>query len=154
MKIAITMIIIAALAIPIAFFTALLAYTPVWGTENATVCFPGACIDVEVADTPTSRAQGLMYREQLPEDRGMIFVFATEDFHSFWMMNTYIPLDIIWINSNFSIVHTEHAIPCIAEDRETCVLYTPDQKALYVVEVNSGFVEEHGIGVGDTITIN
>lgn len=120
-------------------------------TQTAQVCFPGVCISAEVADTPTARAQGLMFRETLAEDKGMLFIFDTEARHSFWMKNTYIPLEIIWIDSNLSIVHIEHAVPCTTAE---CASHIPVQKALYVVEVNAGFVDEYGISVENVITID
>jgi len=114
------------------------------------VCFSDICIGVEVADNPEKLAKGLMFREELPENTGMLFVFENEGIYPFWMKNTYIPLDIIWINDNFRVVHIEHAVPCISE---TCVSYTPEAVARYVVETNVGFVDENNIAVGDQISI-
>jgi uncharacterized protein len=103
-------------------------------------------IDVEVADDEAERTQGLMYRDSMAENTGMIFLFPIEEPMSFWMKNTHIPLDIIYINSEKKIVH-------IAENTKP---YSLDQipsgsPALFVVEVNAGFTKRHGIKVGDTI---
>ena len=73
--------------------------------------------EVEIADTSLERAQGLMFRAELKEYQGMLFIFPISEKHSFWMKNTLIPLDIIWIDENKKIVYIyENAQPC----RETC----------------------------------
>lgn len=116
----------------------------------AEVSFGDVKIKAEVADTAVKQAKGLMFRKGLAEDEGMIFVFNKEDYHTFWMMNTSIPLDIIWVSSDKEIVHiVEDAKPCFIG----CELYRPDEKAKYVVEVNAGFVKKHGIEVGNSMGI-
>ena len=65
------------------------------------ICFKERCFRVEIAQTPKQRAQGLMFRQDLAEDHGMLFDFNENGRHSFWMKNTLVPLDIIWINSEF-----------------------------------------------------
>lgn len=118
--------------------------------ENAVqVCFSDTCVDVEVVDTPSQRARGLMYRESLAENEGMLFVFEKSDKYSFWMKNTYIPLDIIWIDEE-KVVHIEHALPCT---KDPCISYKTDRAAKYVLEVNAGFVEKNGVVVGDEVGI-
>src|SRR3989344_2335385 len=73
--------------------------------------------EVEIADTSLERAQGLMFRAELKEYQGMLFIFPISEKHSFWMKNTFIPLDIIWIDENFEIVYIyENAQPC----KESC----------------------------------
>jgi len=119
-------------------------------TQN-TVCFKEKCISLEIAQTPQQRARGLMFRKNLDENQGMLFIFENSAFHSFWMKNTLIPLDIIWINENKEIVYLISANPC---KTETCESYKPDSPAKYVLEVNQGFVRENNIKVGDKIKIN
>ncbi len=102
----------------------------------------------EVADSFMERAKGLMFRKSMPKDRGMIFVFPEEDYYSFWMMNTSIPLDIIWISSQKRIVHIEkNAEPCLVP----CKSYRPSEKAAYVFEINANLTEKHGIEIGDRV---
>ena len=100
-------------------------------------------IFIEIVDTNQERQKGLMYREELCDDCGMLFVFEREDFHSFWMKNTYIPLDIVFINSGLEIVEILHAVPCI---EDICESYIPKEKALYVLEVNYRKFNEDAIG--------
>ncbi len=116
--------------------------------EPIQVCFPNTCINAELAETPEKRRQGLMYREQLGAGEGMLFVFETEAVYGFWMKNTLIPLDIIWLDSSKKVVHIETAVPCTTE---RCISYTPSAAALYVVEANAGFAEENGIEIGTPV---
>jgi len=107
-------------------------------------------IIAEVANTPAKRAEGLMFRDYLGENEGMLFVFDNEDYHSFWMLNTKIPLDIIWINEDKRIVDIERNLqPCSSN----CPLYSPDEKALYVLEVNANYTFENDIKVGDEVEL-
>lgn len=117
--------------------------------ENTQVCFSDLCVDVEVVDTPSERARGLMYRESLGENEGMLFIFDKSDKYAFWMKNTYISLDIIWIDEG-RVVHIEHALPCT---KDPCISYETDVAAKYVLEVNAGFAERNGMGVGDEVGI-
>jgi len=115
--------------------------------ENATVCFADACIEAEIAKTPAQRARGLMFRKSLDEDKGMLFVFQQEGIYPFTMRNTYIALDIIWIDGDFKIVHIEKASPHTSS-------YKPGRAAKYVVEVNQGFTEKNNVKIGDVVSIN
>ena len=102
----------------------------------------------EVADEPDEWAKGLMYRTSLDENKGMLFVFEEENFYVFWMKNTLIPLDMIWIGDDKTIVDITTAEPC---EKEPCQEYTPEEIAQYVLEVNKGFAEKNGIKVGDKV---
>lgn len=115
--------------------------------EITSVCFSEKCFEVEVVRTPEERAQGLMFREFLELNKGMLFIFPREEKYSFWMKNTLIPLDIIWISKDLEIVYIEkNVLPCI---EEICESYPPNEKALYVLEINSDLSE--GIVVGDKV---
>ena len=117
----------------------------------AEVNFGKVKVKAEIADNPIKRAKGLMFRKNLEENKGMLFNFNNEDYHTFWMMNTSIPLDIIWVNENKEIVDiVEDAQPCFIN----CTSHKPDEKAKYVVEVNSNFTKNYGINVGDKVSIN
>ncbi len=84
--------------------------------EAARACVKDFCYDVEIADDVMERTQGLMFRENLEDDKGMLFVFESESRHSFWMKNTKIPLDIIWINDGGEIVYISQSTPpCVAD---------------------------------------
>lgn len=100
-------------------------------------------ISVKIADEPLEREKGLMYQKALPENRGMLFVFPKEDYYSFWMKNTLIPLDIIFLNKNKNIVSIIKNVPPCKND--FCPLYQPKEKSQYVIEVNAGFCDKYNI---------
>jgi uncharacterized membrane protein (UPF0127 family) len=120
------------------------------GVQTA-VCFSEKCFDVEIAEDDLEREEGLMFREVLREDSGMLFVFPDEDKYGFWMKNTLIPLDIIWIDENKKVIAIkENALPC---EEEPCEIYVIDEKVLYVLEINAGLTEKLGVEVGDNVTL-
>ena len=103
-------------------------------------------IDIEVVDTQEEISRGLMYRPHLPESSGMLFVFPEEEVRSFWMKNTYIALDIIFVSTGKEIVTIqEHTQPL---STQAVPSYQP---ARYVIEVNAGFTGENNIKAGDRI---
>ena len=108
-------------------------------------------INVEIADDSNKMEKGLMYRESLDENAGMLFIFENEDYELFWMKNTLITLDMIFIDKNFEIIDIKHAVPCKAEP---CVLYKPAKPAKYVLEVNGGFAAKNDIKTGDKLIKN
>jgi uncharacterized membrane protein (UPF0127 family) len=112
-------------------------------------------LSVEVADEPQEHASGLMGRESLGPGRGMLFVFEEDSQRSFWMKDTLIPLDMIFMNSSLDIVHVEEdARPCTASCSCQCPRYGSGRPAMYVVEANSGFAREHGIAEGQKASIS
>lgn len=120
-------------------------------TQNQKVIINEKGFYVEIADNPAERAKGLMFRKELKEDSGMLFIFPNNEKHSFWMMNTFIPLDIIWIDENLEIVYIhENAQPC----KDECNSIMPDRDAKYVLEIDSGLAEKYKIKIGDKIKIN
>jgi uncharacterized membrane protein (UPF0127 family) len=98
----------------------------------------GASIQAELADTALKRAQGLMFRERLADDRGMLFVFGDAQPWTFWMKNTKIPLDIIWMDGKKTIVHIERNVPICTRQDDGCPQYHSDEGALYVLELGGG----------------
>jgi uncharacterized membrane protein (UPF0127 family) len=97
-------------------------------------------IFIEYADTPDKISRGMMYRTSIKENEGMLFIFDAEQMQTFWMKNTRIPLDIIFINENFRIVHiAKHRIPYSTDPIPSI------KPARYVLEVNAGFCNEHEI---------
>ncbi len=107
-------------------------------------------INIEIADDRDEITKGLMFREKLDENSGMLFIFQNEDYHTFWMKNTLIPLDIIFIDKNFKIVDIKQAVPC--EDQ--CSTYRSAKPVKYVLEVNAGFTEKNNIKVDDKVVLN
>jgi len=108
-----------------------------------------AKVIVELAVTPEEKAKGLMHREYLDENKGMLFIFEDEKAPSFWMKNTLIPLDMIFINSDNKIVDILVAEPC---KKDPCKSYTPKADAKYVLEVNAGFSERHNAAIDDEVS--
>jgi len=109
----------------------------------------GETIKVEVPESPEKIAQGLMFRENLCDSCGMLFIFEEEKIWPFWMKNTKIPLNIIHINKDFEIVDVIYAVPC---EENPCPNYVPKDKSLYVLEVNGGKFNESIIG--NKVSIN
>ena len=108
-------------------------------------------ISVEIPRTSEEMMKGLMFRQELCDNCGMLFIFEKEDFHGFWMKNTIIPLDMIFINTNLYVVDVLHATPCI---EDPCKSYIPREKALYVLEVNPNRFDESIIGEKTKIGIS
>lgn len=109
---------------------------------------PNIKVTAEVAATDADRERGLMFRTSLDENAGMLFVFPGLDVLSFWMKNTLIPLDLIWLNERKEIVYFVTADPC---KKDPCGSYIPMQKAMYVLEVNGGFVKKHRLMLGQQL---
>lgn len=105
-------------------------------------------IRVEVADTDEKRSAGLGMREQLGADEGMLFVFDKNSFYTFWMKDMLFPLDIIWINKDKKIADV---ITNVQMDTYPDFQYINDFLAQYVLEVNAGFFDAHGLKLGDTV---
>ncbi len=103
-------------------------------------------LEVEVADTPQTRARGLMYRSWLPEYAGMLFVFESPQRLAFWMKNTWIPLSVAFIDPSWRVVDIQHMDP--PQPGGEIPIYVSRQEAQYALEVNQGFFTRHGIGVG------
>ncbi len=114
------------------------------------VIFPdGFVVRVEIAADDELRAQGLMYRDHLRPGTGMLFFFPREGEYPFWMKNTMIPLDMIWIDSNRRIAAIRHDVqPCRVEN---CPNYPPNAISSYVLEVAGGVARQHALKVGDIL---
>lgn len=106
-------------------------------------------VRVEVADDPDSQAQGLMNRESLGKERGMLFVYDEEKELSFWMRNTLIPLSIAYIDSGGRIVDIQDMKPL----DDVPPSYVSAEPAQYALEVNKGFFDERGVEVGDEVEL-
>src|SRR5262245_29265063 len=103
---------------------------------------------LEVMHTPASRERGMMYRSSLEDDHGMLFVFPEEVEHSFWMKNTLIPLDMLFIGKDGSIVGIQpDAAPLTTSPRSV------GKPSLYVLEVNGGWAARNGVRAGDRIEL-
>lgn len=104
---------------------------------------------VEIADTPKKRAQGLMHRTHLPEKYGMLFVFEHSGRHSFWMKNTLISLDLIYLDNNFLIVDIISNAP-----PKSSKIITSKTDYNYVFEVSAGTAKKLNINIGDRFILS
>jgi uncharacterized membrane protein (UPF0127 family) len=111
--------------------------------EN-TVTIADQTFYVEVAADLESRKIGLMHVPKLAADQGMLFVFEWQGQHSFWMKNTLIPLDMVFIDQDKQVVDLHTAQPC--KKNQECPSYTSKAKSRYVLEVNAGTFSEEIIG--------
>ncbi|GAB3740980.1 DUF192 domain-containing protein [Silanimonas algicola] len=113
----------------------------------------GQRFHVELADDFEERARGLMYRESMPADHGMLFVHENEAPLAYWMKNTKIPLDILYFDAERRLVSIQRGVPvCTAGDR--CPSYPSRGPAKYVLELNAGRSDALGLDRGDVITFS
>jgi len=109
----------------------------------------GEVIYAELAVTDQERQQGLMFREGINPDQGMLFVFEREGIHSFWMKNMKFSIDIIWLDRDKRIVHIEKKVPpCLSEE---CPSYSPPVFSKYVLEIKEGYAEEYELELYDRL---
>jgi uncharacterized membrane protein (UPF0127 family) len=108
---------------------------------------PISVVDIEIADSDAEREQGLMYRDSMPENAAMLFLMEMEETQSFWMKNTILPLDIIYVNADRRIVSINKNSKPFSLDP-----ISSEKPALFVVEVNAGYSDRHGIKVDDLIS--
>lgn len=127
--------------------------------EKAQIVFkPGnVSITAEKADTAAKMEKGLMFRTSLGEKEGMIFYFNYTAYHAFWMLNTKIPLEAIFVDENFTVVDIVEMEPCndtgTPSRMPNCTIYLPKWPALYGIEVNRNFSKKYGIMEGDRIEV-
>ncbi|PJA96361.1 MAG: hypothetical protein CO129_06930 [Ignavibacteriales bacterium CG_4_9_14_3_um_filter_34_10] len=103
-------------------------------------------VDIEIADDNDSRATGLMFRKKLDINQGMLFIFDYEDYQSFWMKNTVLSLDMIFVNKNNEIIKIhKHTTPFSEQS------YPSINPSIYVIEVNAGYTDQFSIKEGDKV---
>ena len=115
--------------------------------DVALVVFGADTVVAEVMDTPAKRSGGLQFRDDVPDGTGMLFVFESEAPRSFWMKDTYIALDIAYLDVNFRIVDIQQMVP------QTADLHISAAPAMFALEVRKGWLAEQGIGVGAQATV-
>jgi uncharacterized membrane protein (UPF0127 family) len=120
------------------------------GDGEAWVELKGKRFVVEIADEPAEMEQGLMFRDEMAPDHGMVFLHDNEQLQYYWMKNTKIPLDIMYFDRERRLVSVAHAPPCSADDR--CPMFPSEGPALYVLELNAGSAEALGVKPGDKLT--
>lgn len=122
--------------------------------QESTVRFVDRNVSVfaDIANEPYMWSKGLMFVEQMPDNQGMLFIFPDERKRSFWMKDTLIPLDMIFISRDKRVVTIrKNALPCTTV---VCPTYDSTTDASFVLEVNAGFADTYGIQEGDLVEIN
>lgn len=121
-----------------------------YGYRQVNVTMNGLVLVADIAATDEQRTKGLSVKDRLGENEAMLFVFDNEAEHTFWMKNMKFPIDIIWLDSDKTIVHIEHNLqPCSFE--LLCPTYKPNVESLYVLETVGGFAEKHDIVKGTMV---
>ncbi len=109
----------------------------------------GKVLQTEVMIKDEDRQMGLMFRPSLAEDHGMLFVFERLDFHGIWMKNCKFPIDIVWLDEKRRVVHVAEKVPpCKEAEEGRCPVYSPLQRAAYVVELNAGQARREKAALG------
>lgn len=128
-------------------FLVMIAIGKFQSQKFVTVKLGNATIHAEIADTEPKQMRGLMFRDSLPRDGGMLFTFSREGRHGIWMMNMSMPIDIVWLDGNKRVVQIEeNAQPCGA--LLVCRSYFAESDDKYVLEVSAGYAKRHGIILG------
>lgn len=115
------------------------------GLETIELTVGTETVTAEIADTPETRSRGLMYREALRADHGMLFVYPSPRIVSFWMKNTSLPLDIAFIREDGTIVGISAMAP------QSLRSHPSPSPVPYALEMNQGWFSEHDIGIGDRV---
>ena len=125
----------------------------------ARVIVNGFELATDLAITDDQKAKGLAVKDHLKENEGMLFVYEEPSRQGFWMKDMKFPIDIIWLDSNGTVVHIEHNLqPCISDQSPSagllnCPIYTPNNYSLYVLETIAGFSQKHNIKIGTNIDL-
>jgi len=112
----------------------------------------GQRFDVEIADTEPARERGLMFRESMPADHGMLFLFDDNAVRTFWMKNCRMPLDILYFDEKYKLVSVQQRVPACRS--EPCPVYPSDGAAKYVLELNAGVADKLDVKPGDAIKLS
>ena len=124
--------------------------------HSAKITFEGSSLSInaKIADTPHARSKGLMHMDFMPQNQGMLFVYSKEQSLSFWMANTRIPLDIIFLAKDKTIVDIQKMQPCIRTDPKGCKTYLSKEKAMYALEINQNLSAKYNLKPGQKASWN
>jgi uncharacterized membrane protein (UPF0127 family) len=121
--------------------------------DGGSVVAKGVRFHAEVARTPAEHARGLMYRQYLKSDRCMFFVYEEEDYHSIWMKNCYIALDVAWVSEDGTVVEVaENVPPCSPMRGDDCPTYGGNTPSRHFIEFQTGTLRRVGLKVGDRVS--
>ncbi len=118
-------------------------------SDKKQICIENNCFDLQFAKTPKEIKKWLMFQENLSLKSGMLFIFPNSWKYPFWMKNTLIPLDIIWLDKNYKVVDIKTAQPC---KLEKCPSFFPSAQAKYVLEINAWLCEKFNIKIWKKLT--
>ncbi len=121
--------------------------------QHHRVTIKGQTFAVELADDDQSRAIGLMFRKEMADDQGMLFVFPDSQRRAFWMKNTLIPLDILYFDQNRRLISISENTPPCKNTTTRCPNYPSKGPTQYVLEINAGLSKNYGFSVGDELII-
>jgi uncharacterized membrane protein (UPF0127 family) len=113
----------------------------------------GHRFEVELATDDATRAQGLMFRDSMPADHGMLFLFDAPQELQFWMKNCRMPLDILYFDEKYKLVSVQQRVPPCRNGGDNCPTYPSAGKAQYVLELNAGSAEKLGVKPGDELKV-
>ena len=119
--------------------------------DDTTVTLKDHKFTVEQANDPATQQRGLMFRDAMPADHGMLFNFTDEEPRVFWMKNCRMPLDILYFDKNYKLVSVQQRVPACRT--EPCPQYPSEGPAQYVLELNAGLADKLGVKPGDTLTV-
>ena len=124
------------------------------GTGTMLVTLPGGQkIQAEVMTHPTDMMRGMMFRDALAPDRGMLFIHGSSGRYTYWMHQVKIPLDIIWMSKDKRVVEISHRTPpCTSKSARECPSYGGHYDAIYVLELAGGMASKYGIKEGDYLS--
>jgi uncharacterized protein len=111
-------------------------------------------LHVDFVKTPEDQAKGLMGIDHLYDDEGMLFSYRSPRHLAFWMKNMLIPIDMLFIGSDFKVKHIEREVPPCPEEANKCPIYFPPERVQYVLEVVSGYSEKYDVKIGDRLLMN
>ena len=122
--------------------------------QTRTIRLPGgALIRAEVMMQPADLARGMMFRDSLPQGRGMLFIHEKPGNYTYWMFQVKIPLDIIWMDSEHRVVEISASTPpCDGKPRSECPTYGGSFPSLFVLELAGGEAQRLGVKVGNVLT--
>jgi uncharacterized membrane protein (UPF0127 family) len=121
--------------------------------NDASVTIKGKTFIVDVAKTDYQKQKGLSIYKEIPEDKGMIFIFSKQDYYNFWMKDMKFPIDIIYIKDNKIVDIFENVLPPNSPD-EKLEIIRPEEKADKVLEINANLSNKYNFKKGDLININ
>ncbi len=125
------------------------------GKGLGTISTPrGTTLFVEIADSPDKRTQGLMFRPSMAPDSGMLFQFPEQGDHTFWMKNTLISLDMLWLDESGTVLHLEANVPTCPRKDDGCPRYRSPVKSVQVLELNAGMAKKLNLTTGSQLIID